>query len=79
MKKPQNSEQLKRAITVIKADRLGVSAGIERVISSEVKDVLSDFFSLIGEVKTTVEIEHKIIKISVNATADCIKAVKTIE
>ena len=37
MKKRELSDQLKRATTVIKADRLGVSAGIETVISSEVK------------------------------------------
>ena len=79
MKKIEASEQLNRAVTVIKADRLGVSAGIERVISSEVKSVLNDFFSLTGEVKTNVEIDRKLIKITVTATADCIKSVKVIE
>lgn len=79
MKKIEVSEQLKRATTVIKADRLGVSAGMENVVSNEVKIVLSDFFSLSGEVKTSIEVDQRGFNICIKATATNIKQLKVID
>ena len=79
MKKRELSEQLKRATTVIKADRLGVSAGIEKIVSSEVKRVLREFFSLSGEVETKVEVTQRGFEITVSASATSIKCLKVME
>ncbi len=79
MKNSRVSDQVKRAVTVIKADRLGVSAGIEKVISSEVKKVLGEFFCLNEEVETLVEIDQRGFKITINANAISIKGLKLIE
>ena len=79
MKKREWSEQLKRATTVIKADRLGVSAGIEKIVSGEVKRVLREFFSLSGEVETKVEVTQRGFEITVSARATSIKCLKVME
>ncbi|MBE5765209.1 MAG: hypothetical protein E7339_06410 [Clostridiales bacterium] len=79
MKKRELSDQLKRATTVIKADRLGVSAGIETVISSEVKNVLKDYFTLSEEVKTQIEVLQSGFNVIIKAKAISVKNVKIIE
>lgn len=79
MKKRELSDQLKRATTVIKADRLGVSAGIETVISSEVKSVLKDYFTLSEEVKTQIEVLQSGFNVIIKAKAISVKNVKIIE
>ncbi len=79
MKKKELSDQLKRATTVIKADRLGVSAGIETVISSEVKNVLKDYFTLSEEVKTQIEVLQSGFNVIIKAKAISVKNVKIIE
>lgn len=79
MKKIEMSDQLKRAFTVIKADRLGVSAGIESIISSEVRKVLEDFFCINGEVKTSVEVGERGFSVTVKANATGVKHVNVIE
>ncbi len=79
MKKRELSDQLKRATTVIKADRLGVSAGIETVISSEVKNLLKDYFSLSEEVKTQIEVLQSGFNIKITAKALSVKNIKIVE
>ena len=79
MKKRELSDQLKRATTVIKADRLGVSAGIETVISSEVKNVLKDYFTLSEEVKTQIEVLQSGFNIKITAKALSVKNIKIVE
>ena len=79
MKKRELSDQLKRATTVIMADRLGVSAGIETVISSEVKSVLKDYFTLSEEVKTQIEVLQSGFNVIIKAKAISVKNVKIIE
>ena len=79
MKKRELSDQLKRATTVIKADRLGVSAGIETVISSEVKSVLKHYFTLSEEVKTQIEVLQSGFNVIIKAKAISVKNVKIIE
>lgn len=79
MKKRELSDQLKRATTVIKADRLGVSAGIETVISSEVKSVLKDYFTLSEDVKTQIEVLQSGFNVIIKAKAISVKNVKIIE
>ena len=79
MKKIEVTEQLKRASTVIKADRLGVSAGVESIISNEIRCVLEDFFSISGEVKTVVEIDEGGFNISIKALATSVKQIKFFE
>ncbi len=79
MKNIRVSDQVKRAVTVIKADRLGVSAGIEKVISSEVKKVLGEFFCLNEDVETLVEIDQRGFKITISANAFSIKGLKVVE
>ncbi len=79
MKKMEVSEQLKRAVTVIKADRLGVSAGIEKVISSEVRAVLDEFFALNGDVKTVIEVDSRGFTLNIKATATSVKHLKIVE
>ena len=79
MKKRELSDQLKRATTVIKADRLGVSVGIETVISSEVKSVLKDYFTLSEEVKTQIEVLQSGFNVIIKAKAISVKNVKIIE
>ena len=79
MKKKELSDQLKRATTVIKADRLGVSAGIETVISSEVKNLLKEYFSLSEEVKTQIEVLQSGFNIKITAKALSVKNIKIIE
>lgn len=79
MKKKELSDQLKRATTVIKADRLGVSAGIETVISSEVKNLLKDYFSLSEEVKTQIEVLQSGFNIKITAKALSVKNIKIVE
>ena len=78
MKKKQLSEHLQRASTVIKADRLGVSAGLESIITSEIKGVLSDYFSLGDDVLTKIELSQNGFVITIKAQALSVKNVKTI-
>ena len=79
MKKVELTEQLKRATTVIKADRLGVSAGVERIISNEIRNVLEDFFSISGEVKTAIEVDERGFSIRITALAVSVKQLKIVE
>ncbi|MBQ3572546.1 MAG: hypothetical protein IJA15_06950 [Clostridia bacterium] len=79
MKKIEITEQLKRASTVIKADRLGVSAGVESIISNEIRSVLEDFFSINGEVKTLIEIDERGFSIIIKALATSVKQLKILE
>ena len=79
MKKIEITEQLKRASTVIKADRLGVSVGVESIISNEIRSVLEDFFSINGEVKTLIEIDERGFSIIIKALATSVKQLKILE
>lgn len=79
MKKVELTEQLKRATTVIKADRLGVSAGVEGIISNEIRNVLEDFFSISGEVKTAIEVDERGFSIRITALAVSVKQLKIVE
>ncbi len=78
MKNKILSHQFKRATEVIKSDRIGISSGIEGVISSEIKKVLEDFFALNGEINTQVEVENSGYKITVKAKAKSVKQLKII-
>ncbi len=79
MKKRELTDQLKRATTVIKADRLGVSAGIETVISGEVKNLLKDYFTLSEEVETQIEVLQSGFTIKITAKALSVKNIKIVE
>ena len=79
MKKKEYSEQLTRASTVIKADRLGVSAGMEGIIGSEIKQVLNDYFSLSDDFVVKIEVLQNGFLITVKAVALSVKNVKIIE
>ena len=78
MKNRVLSRQFKRATEVIKSDRMGVSSGIEGVISSEIKKVLDDFFALNGEVSTSVEVKNSGYSITIEAKAKSVKQFKII-
>ena len=78
MKNRAISYQFKRASEVIKSDRIGVSSGIEGVISSEVQKVLDDFFALNGEVTTLIDVENGGYKITIEAKAKSVKQLKII-
>ena len=78
MKNKTFSHQFKRASEVIKSDRIGVSSGIEGVISSEIEKVLEDFFALNGNVTTSVEVKNSGYKIIIEASAKSVKQLKII-
>lgn len=76
MKKRQLNEQIKRASLVIKADRMGISSGIEEVISKEIEDVLNDFFALSDNVKTEIDINNRGFSIKITVNAYSVKQIK---
>ncbi|MBQ7408695.1 MAG: hypothetical protein IJW13_05450 [Clostridia bacterium] len=78
MKQKIVSEQLKRACSVIKSDRMCVSSDLEGIISSEIAQTLSDYFSLFGEIKTQIEVSEKGFTIKINAQAKSVKQLKII-
>ena len=79
MKKNGLSEHLERASTVIKADRLGVSAGLEGLITGEIKSVLSDYFSLSEDVTTKIELSQNGFNVIIKAHALSVKNVKIVD
>jgi hypothetical protein len=76
MKRKQFSDQLERASTVIKADRMGVSAGIEGLIAAEIKNLLNDYFSLSDEVNVKIEVLQNQFNLTIKASALSVKNVK---
>ena len=72
------SNSLARAKAVIKSDRMGVSAGIESVVSREVGETLADFFALDGAVETDIDATEKGFFITVKAKAKSVKEFKII-
>ena len=78
MKNKVFSLQYKRATEVIKSDRIGVSSGIEGLISSEIKKILEDFFALNGEVNTLIEVKNNGYEITIKTKAKSVKQLKII-
>ena len=70
------NDALKRASEVIISDRIGVSNGIEEVISKHLSDLLSDFFSLNGNVKTKISLAKNGFDIVITANAKSVKQLK---
>ena len=72
------SNSLARAKAVIKSDRMGVSAGIESIVSREVSEALADFFALDGSAETDISATEKGFFITVKAKAKSVKEFKII-
>ena len=73
------SDALKRASEVITSDRIGVSNGIEEVISKHISNLLSDFFSLNGNVKTKISLAKNGFDILITANAKSVKQLKLLD
>ena len=70
------SDALKRASEVITSDRIGVSHGIEEVISKHISDLLSEFFSLSSQAKIKISLSKNGFDISITANAKSVKQLK---
>lgn len=70
------SDALKRASEVITSDRIGVSNGIEEVISKHISDLLSEFFSLSSQAKIKISLSKNGFDISITANAKSVKQLK---
>ena len=70
------SDALKRASEVITSDRIGVSNGIEEVISKHISDLLSEFFSLSSQAKIKISLSKNGFDILITANAKSVKQLK---
>ena len=70
------SDALKRASEVITSDRIGVSNGIEEVISKHISDLLSEFFSLSSQAKIKISLSKNGFDISITSNAKSVKQLK---
>lgn len=71
--------RFKRACDLIKADRIGVSTGIEKAVSREVSAILSDFFSLSTEPQTTIVATEKGFDIVISVKAKSVKSFRLVD
>lgn len=73
------SEPFKRACSVIKNDRTGVSSGMESTVSNEIARTLSDFFSINGNVQTDIVPYEGGFIIKIQACAKSVKRFRIID
>ena len=78
MKKIKKSENLRRASEVITCDRMGVSSGIEGILNKELYNLLSNYFSLLGEIKSKIVATSEGFEINIKANASSVKQFKMV-
>ena len=71
--------RFRRACDLIKADRIGVSTGIEKAVTREVSATLSDFFSLSAEPRTTIVATEKGFEIVISVKAKSVKSFRSVD